>query len=163
MGYKYCPYCKEDIIFKSYSYTCKNNHLVYVNPSPTVNVLPIKDCKILFSRRAIEPRKGTIDILGGFVNVGETTREAAVREIFEETGLKIKIDKSIGEYHEIYAPEINYPLCFAYTASVISGELKPQDDVSELFWVDINDIKNLDLTGSFPTIKGMLEDLLKII
>ncbi len=163
MAYKYCPYCKKDVIFKNYQYSCTNNHVVYINPAPTVNVLPIKDGKILFSKRDIEPRKGTVDMLGGFVNIGETTREAAVREVLEETGLNVRIEKLIGEYHEVYRPEVTYPLCFAYTASVVSGELKVQDDVSELFWVDINDVKNLDLTGSFPTLEIILDDLFKII
>ncbi len=163
MSYQFCPYCKEEILFNNYTYTCKNNHKIYINPAPCVSIIPIKDNKLLFSKRGIEPRKGTIDILGGFVNVGETIQEAAIREIFEESGLKIKVEKLIGEYHEEYTPKITYPLCFAYTASIIGGELKAQDDVSELFWVDKNDIKNLDLTGSFPTIKTMLEDLLRNI
>ena len=42
--------------------------------------------RILVAKRAIEPRKGTWGIPQGFMEHGETTRQAAVREVYEETG-----------------------------------------------------------------------------
>ena len=44
------------------------------------------DGKVLLAKRAIEPRLGTWGIPQGFMELGETTREAAAREAFEETG-----------------------------------------------------------------------------
>ncbi len=162
MGYKYCPYCKEDIKFENYSYVCKNNHIVYINPAPCVSIIPVKNNQILLCKRGIEPRKGTYDFIGGFVNVGETIENAVLRETKEETGLVVKLEKYLGEYSEEYTPQVSYPLCFTYIVSIVNGDAKANDDVSELIWINIKDIENLDLTGSFPTIERTLEDLAKI-
>jgi ADP-ribose pyrophosphatase YjhB (NUDIX family) len=43
--------------------------------------------KILFVQRAIEPRKGFWTLPGGFVELDESTEEAALRELEEETAL----------------------------------------------------------------------------
>lgn len=59
------------------------------NPIPvSVVLLPIDD-GILAVRRAIPPAAGKLALPGGFVNWGETWREAGAREVLEETGLSI--------------------------------------------------------------------------
>eukprot|EP00977_Amphora_coffeiformis_P003468 scaffold640_cov166-Amphora_coffeaeformis.AAC.4 len=68
-------------------------HVVYVNPKlvvATVVMSPNKDeegrMECLLAKRAIEPREGYWGIPQGFMELGETTRQAAVREVYEETG-----------------------------------------------------------------------------
>jgi 8-oxo-dGTP diphosphatase len=124
-----------------------------------VSVIPIKNNEILLSKRGVKPRKGTYDFIGGFVNVGETIKQAAIRETFEETGLKIKLKDFIGEYSEIYVPNITYTLCFTYTAQILEGKVKANDDISSLEWVKLENIDKLDLKGSFPSIKTALNDI----
>lgn len=64
------------------------NSVVYSNPKIVVACVVLDDTGdyCLLGRRAIEPRKGYWGIPQGFMEHGETTREAAVREVFEETG-----------------------------------------------------------------------------
>lgn len=50
------------------------------------------DDRILLAKRAIEPRKGTWGIPQGYMEHGETSRQAAVREVYEETGAVIDPD-----------------------------------------------------------------------
>ena len=161
MNYKFCPYCKGGLIKNNFVYKCSEcGKEIFINPAPCVSVIPIKDNKILLSIRGIEPKKGTYDFVGGFVNVGETIGECGIRETEEETGLKIKLDKFLGECNETYIPGVTYPLTFNYTAKIIGGVLKANDDVAELVWIDINDIESLDLTKSFKSIKIVLDRLL---
>lgn len=158
MNYRYCPYCKGELSKIKFEYACQKCHgKVYINPAPCVSVIPIKNNKILLARRGIDPKKGAIDFIGGFMNVGETVEEAAKREVLEETGLKIRLKDFLGDYPEYYVPGVTYLLTFNYTAEIVGGKLKAQDDVAELIWVDIKDIKKLDLTNSFKTVRKVLK------
>ncbi|MEN6493274.1 MAG: NUDIX hydrolase [Thermoguttaceae bacterium] len=61
----------------------------YGNPRPCVAVLAEHQGRVLLVRRAVEPRKGMWDIPGGFIDQGESAEEAAIRELWEETGLRV--------------------------------------------------------------------------
>lgn len=69
---------------------CQTIH--YQNPKIVVGCIPRWEDKILLCRRAIEPRLGLWTLPAGFMEKGETTIQAAVRETLEETGAKVAID-----------------------------------------------------------------------
>ncbi|MBR2854678.1 MAG: NUDIX domain-containing protein [Clostridia bacterium] len=56
----------------------------------------VRDGKILFQRRTDNGKWG---LIGGLVEMNETYEEAALREIWEETGLEVKLDSFLGIYH----------------------------------------------------------------
>ena len=65
----------------------------YSNPKVVVScVVLTDDDRCLLGKRAIEPRKGTWGIPQGYMEHGETSREAAVREVLEETGAVVPAD-----------------------------------------------------------------------
>ena len=65
---------------------CPNCDFVfYNNPAPCVSLLFYQDGQVLLARRGIEPQKGKWDLVGGFINTGESGEAAAVREAKEET------------------------------------------------------------------------------
>ena len=55
----------------------------YQNPKMVIGSIPEWEDKILLCRRAIEPRYGLWTLPGGFMENGETTTEAAIRETLE--------------------------------------------------------------------------------
>lgn len=74
-------------------HVCTNcGHIHYENPRLIVGCVSTWDNKILLCRRAIEPRLGYWTLPAGFMENGETTAEAAVRETWEEAGARIAID-----------------------------------------------------------------------
>jgi ADP-ribose pyrophosphatase YjhB (NUDIX family) len=64
----------------------------YQNPKIVAGCLPLWEDKVLLCRRAIEPRYGLWTLPAGFMEKGETTLEAAMRETLEEARAKVEID-----------------------------------------------------------------------
>ena len=76
----------------------------YQNPKMVICSIPEWEDKILLCRRAIEPRHGLWTLPGGFMENGETTAEAAIRETLEEANARI----AIGDLYSMYSlPYIN--------------------------------------------------------
>lgn len=107
------------------------------NPGPAVGCALLspspegKGLRILLSRRARPPKKGRWDLVGGFVDAGETPEDAVRREVAEETGCKVRglraHGAAAGEYDR--EPTLN----FLFTGR-IDGEPEASDDSAELRW-----------------------------
>ncbi|MEM2265801.1 MAG: hypothetical protein DSO02_00130 [Hadesarchaea archaeon] len=67
-------------------------------PRLGASVLVERGDKILLVKRGSEPGKGRWALPGGLVEVGEGIRKAAVREVEEETGIKIRLKELVGVY-----------------------------------------------------------------
>lgn len=69
-------------------YTCQNNHTIFGNANPAVGIFFVNsNGHIVLSVRGIEPKKGMLDVIGGFVDGEETFEHAIAREVKEELGL----------------------------------------------------------------------------
>ena len=72
-------------------------HVAYVNPKIIVGSVVEADYgQILLCRRAIEPRHGFWTLPAGYMELGETLEEGAMREAFEEAQARIEIDGILG-------------------------------------------------------------------
>lgn len=63
----------------------------YQNPRMVICSIPVWEDKVLLCRRAIEPRYGLWTLPGGFMENGESTTDAAIRETLEEACARIAI------------------------------------------------------------------------
>jgi ADP-ribose pyrophosphatase YjhB (NUDIX family) len=63
----------------------------YENPLNVVGTLPVWDDKVLLCRRNIEPRHGYWTLPAGFMELGETTEQGAMRETTEEAGARVEL------------------------------------------------------------------------
>ena len=106
-------------------------------------IIEFPNNKILLVKRGTEVFRGYWALPGGKVDSGETVEKAVVREVREETGLKVVIVKKIGEYHE---HGINngidydyYPTCFL--VKLANGNLKRQKgEIEQIKFFDRNEI-----------------------
>ena len=64
----------------------------YENPLNVVGTLPVWEDKVLLCRRAIEPRHGLWTLPAGFMELGETTAQGAIRETVEEAGARVELE-----------------------------------------------------------------------
>ena len=101
LEWNYCPTCGTKLIVtgdgerpRPYCPAC--NRFFYYNPVPAACGFVAKGDALLFARRGVEPCLGEWSLPGGFVEVGETTEEAVVRELEEETGLLCAHPRLIG-------------------------------------------------------------------
>lgn len=91
---------------------------------------------------------------GGTLDFGESLTDCAVREVYEETGLRIRITGLIGTYtdpHILIAygdGEVRQEFTFVYAAEIETGELKIDDESKEATWVPLSSAIELPLAES---------------
>jgi 8-oxo-dGTP diphosphatase len=116
-----------------------------------VGAVVLRRGKVLLVCRAQEPCKGEWTFPGGLVELGETLREAAEREAYEETGIRIRA----GEVLEVVDSLVKGSggrLRFHYSivdviCKYLSGSPHAGDDVSEVAWVPIRQALRMPLAG----------------
>lgn len=107
----------------------------YLNPKVVAGTIPEQDGHVLLTRRTINPGHGLWTFPGGFVDFGETVTDAAVRETFEETGLRVDLHGLLNVYSYPGAPVI-----IVYQARVAGGTLTPCAENDVLEWMKPADI-----------------------
>lgn len=104
--FRYCPVCGSDdfAVNDRYSKRCvKCGFVYYANPkAATVAVIVNGKGEILVCRRANDPAKGSLDLPGGFTDIGETAEEGVRREVREETGLVVTQVKFLFSKPNVY-------------------------------------------------------------
>jgi len=102
--------------------------------------------RLLLIKRGHEPEDGRWSLPGGRVRPGESDPDALVREVLEETGLRVEPGRLIGEV-ERPGPGGTVFDIHDYAATVSDGLLAAGDDAADARWVHPRDIDRLDLTS----------------
>ena len=125
-----------------------------INPRPVAGTRPVReDGRVLLVRRAIEPRAGSWVFPGGFMDVGETAEEAAVRETREEALLDVTNLRLLGVYTRT-GPGV---VVIVYEADAI-GEAGAGHETTEVAWFDPEQIPWDQL--AFDSTTAALQDFL---
>lgn len=100
--------------------------------------------KVLLIQRGADPFKGAWAFPGGFMNMDETTEQCAIRELEEETGLKVTTVHQIGAYSKVDRDPRGRTITVAYLAIIDSPEkVIGQDDAAKAEWFPITELPHL--------------------
>jgi ADP-ribose pyrophosphatase len=107
-------------------------------PRVAVGAVVVHDDRVLLVRRGKAPARGLWAIPGGSVRLGESLRQAAEREILEETGLTIRAGDPMLTFESIHRDD-DGRVRFHYVivdlaAEYLAGEVQPADDASDARW-----------------------------
>lgn len=129
--------------------------LFFFNPAVAVAALIVRDDgKALFIRRATEPAKGRLALVGGFVDVGESAEQALRREVREEVQLELDQVQWLSSHPNDYAYHGTiYPVVdLVFLARTADHERAAAlDGVASFEWVDPQVVDLDDL--AFPSMR----------
>jgi ADP-ribose pyrophosphatase YjhB (NUDIX family) len=90
----------------------------YVNPRLVVTTMPVAESgEVILIRRGIAPSLGQWAQPGGFLEIDETVRDAALRETLEETGLEVEPGAIVGLYSSVPAAVV----VVAFESRIVGG------------------------------------------
>ena len=127
----------------------------YVNPKMVVGCVPEHAGRILLCRRAIEPRLGFWTVPAGFMEMGETLAEAALRETWEEALARVELGSLFalvdvvhaGQLHVFFKGHLAQPEFGAGSETLETRLFSP----AEIPWEEL----------AFPSIRIALEQYLE--
>lgn len=174
--FKYCPKCgqeyyKDDFNCEGPFFSCKKCQFRFFQNSKPAAAAIIPRVKhkdeILLTERAIEPGKGLMDIPGGFLNYAEKPSYGAIREVREELGIDIEIEKLLVSNNEDYLYQEAYQNVLALYFLAKPIEFAPKDidkkenynckfyKLSEI----INNPERMAFKCDYDALKNYLESL----
>lgn len=117
-------------------------HIVFFAPAVAVLALVVQDEQVLLVQRAHDPQKGKWVTPAGFMEWDEDPAAAARREVREETGLDVRIDRLLDVFH---TPDDGgmADVVIAYAASIVDGTLQAADDAQAASWFSRENLPEL--------------------
>lgn len=112
-------------------------YIHFTDPKVAAVVFIEKDHRVLLVRRAINPERGKWALPAGYIDDGEDPREAAIREVREETGLAIEITRLIDV--QTGPDSHGASIVIIYAARVLDGIARPLDDADAVLWYAVGD------------------------
>ena len=144
---RFCAKCggvlKDDPYFTALSCTeCGKQYFPQLEPA--IITLVSRGDELLLARHK-KSTEGFFSCIAGFVEMGETIENAVVREIKEETNLKVKNIRYVGSQSWPFPDQ----LMLAFRAEYESGELKIQEDeIMEAGWFKRDNLPKIPSPGS---------------
>lgn len=119
----------------------------YPRPAVTADCVVITkeaEPKVLLIQRGADPYKGCWAFPGGFMNMDETTEQCAIRELEEETGLKVSTVRQIGVYSKVDRDPRGRTITVAYLAIIDKpAQVTGQDDAAKAEWFPLSALPEL--------------------
>ena len=130
--------------------------IFYLDPKVVAGTIFHIDNRVVLLRRGIEPAMGKWVFPGGYVDRGESVKDAAVRETKEESDLDVRLGPLVGIYSYPRARDV----IVVYSAEVVGGDLKALDESTEARAFGASELPWDEL--AFPSTRDALKDYLEL-
>ncbi len=155
---KFCSECGATLVWKipemddRKRYVCEVCPRVhYQNPNIVTGCIPEWEDRILLCRRAIEPRRGYWTLPAGFMELGETVAEGAMRESWEEANARVHIHSLYTIFDVPHAAQV----FMMFRARLLDTGVSPGQETLELDLFQEDRIPWADI--AFTTVLHTLE------
>ncbi len=132
---RFCSACGHAVILRTPPgdqrdrFVCTHcNTIHYQNPRNVVGTLPVWKDEVLLCRRAIDPRAGFWTLPAGFMELGETTAQTALRETLEEAGARVELQSLFSLLNVPHAQQVH----LFYRARLLDLEMTAGDESLEV-------------------------------
>lgn len=130
-------------------------------PSPPalgVSIAVFRAGRVLVATRTKPPFEGAFSLPGGHVEAGETLEAAALRELYEEVGIKARIigfNQLVETVRFKTAQKLPRHFVIAsFVGAFVDGEIRPSPEVGEVKWVAPEELHRLPVTpGLIPVVE----------
>ncbi len=110
--------------------------IFYQGPKLAAATVVIRDGQVLLNQRDIQPGRGLWSFPSGYVDIGETVEDAAIREAREETGLAVRIEGLVGVYSDPDRPVV----LVVYLGTITGGDLIIGHETQDVRFFNFNDL-----------------------
>jgi ADP-ribose pyrophosphatase YjhB (NUDIX family) len=155
---KYCSVCGEQVRVGVPSGDNRPRHICdacgtvhYQNPKVVAGCIASWEDRILLCRRAIEPRHGLWTVPAGFMENGETTYQAALRETLEEANARVAVDDL---FVTVNLPHINQ-IYMLFRGRLLDTAFSPGEESLEVGLITEHEVPWGQM--AFPTVSEALK------
>jgi ADP-ribose pyrophosphatase YjhB (NUDIX family) len=135
-----------------------NDRLYPLRPILAASVAVFREGRVLIARRAREPLRGLYSLPGGVVEIGETLREACLRELAEEVGVIAEVIGFIDHVEPIAREgdrvRTHYVIA-AFAARWRAGEPRKSDEADDIRWIAPEEAVDFPTTPELPRLIAM--------
>jgi ADP-ribose pyrophosphatase YjhB (NUDIX family) len=125
-------------------------------PLLAASVAVFRGDRVLLTARGRPPLEGRYSLPGGLVELGESLREAALRELREEVGVEAEIIGLVAPVEVIErdaAGHVRYHMVIAaHAARWVAGEAQPGPEAADIRWAREDDIAGVPTTPGLPEV-----------
>lgn len=117
--------------------------------------------KVLLIQRKNDPFKDQWALPGGFVDENEDLETAAIRELYEETGVKVSAMEQVQAFGDPGRDPRGHTISIAFLSRIFCEEdLNPADDAKDAKWFPIEKLHEMDLAFDHDEIINVAQQFL---
>lgn len=129
--------------------------VVFLDPKVAAVALVVDGDGLVMVRRGVEPEFGKWAFPSGYVDRGEVVEAAAIREVKEETGLDVELERLIG----VYSLEGNPVVLVVYSAFIVGGFVAVGHDALGVQTFALDELPPLPFPHDAQILKDWLTSL----